>query len=170
MKNSFLKTTSTAVLSILLLAVFTQILVSANKLSTAEPFDGKGARALEGSWIAQVTFRNCQTGEAIRTFASMNTFMQGGTMQEFGLGSVPAPRGPGHGVWTHISGRTFSSAFQFFRFNTDGSYAGKVIARRQIEVDDSGNSYTATTSVEIFNAAGTLITTSCATEEATRFE
>lgn len=169
MKNRLSKTIGTAALSLLMVIGFTQILVSANK-SKAESFDGKGARVLEGSWIAQVTFRDCQTGEAIRTFASMNTFMQGGTMQEFGLGSVPAPRGPGHGVWAHITGRTFSSAFQFFRFNPDGSYAGKVIARRQIEVDDSGNHYTATSSVEIFNAAGTLITTSCTTEEATRFE
>jgi hypothetical protein len=41
---------------------------------------------------------NCATGAI---FPRMNTFMQGGTMQEFSAFVAPSLRGPGQGVWNH---------------------------------------------------------------------
>ena len=35
---------------------------------------------LEGAWRLQVTVRNCQTGEALRTFSALFTFAKGGTL------------------------------------------------------------------------------------------
>ncbi len=176
MKNTILKTIGTTVLAILTLTIFTQISVSAQDLKPDETAPeliskGLGARALEGSWNAMVTFRNCQTGAEIRPpFPAMNTFMQGGTLHEFGVGTAPLTRGPGHGTWEHIGGQSFSSVFQFFRFNADGTYAGYTKARRQIEVNDEGNAYSVVSATEIYNAAGILIATGCATETATRLE
>jgi len=180
MKNTFLKVIGGAVLAILMLMMFAQVRVSAQFIITEEQnkeqIEGnRGARALEGSWSTQVTIRNCQTGDAIRTFPRMNTFMQGGTMQEFSAAVAPSLRGPGHGVWSHLSeritdGQRFSYAIQFFRFNADGSFAGKVRERRNVEVDFFGSTYNATGTGEIFDANGNLIATACATETGTRFE
>jgi len=167
MKNTFLKTISGAALAIFMLAMFAQVQVSAQILQEVPPGQ---SRDLEGSWTTQVTFRNCQTGAAIRTFPAMNTFMRGGTMQEFGVGSAPLTRGPGHGVWSHQSGQRYSSNFQFFRFNADGTFAQTVRVRRQIELSQSGNNYTATATSEVFDTTGNLVMTGCATEVGTRFE
>jgi len=179
MKNTFLKLIGTAALAILMLAMFAQVQVSAQDITNEAQSDelinselsrGRNARDLEGSWNVQVTLQNCQTGEAIRTFSAMNTFMQGGTMQEFSVGAAPLARGPGHGVWRHQGGRRYSFAFQFFRFNADGTYAGTTRGRRAAEISRSGDSYSATATLEVFNPAGVLVATGCAAETATRFE
>jgi len=179
MKNTFLKTIGATALAILMLTALTQILVSAQEdiidetpgartqIESFSPHDI--SRGLEGSWDSQATFINCQTGAALRPpFPAMNTFMQGGTMQEFGVGSGLF-RGPGHGVWNYEGGRNFSSSFQFFRFNPDGTPNGKVIVRRQIEFRP-GNSYIAASRTEFYDNNNNLFMRGCATEIGTRFE
>lgn len=176
MKKTFLKTVGGAALAILMLVVFAQIRVSAQQEPPEDLTRRNITQALEGSWSAQVTVLNCQSGGAIRTFPRMNTFMQGGTMQEFSAAVAPSLRGPGHGVWSYLSERRFSNAIQFsyavqfFRFNADGSFAGSVRERRNVEVSRFRNTYNATGTGEIFDANGTLILTTCSTETATRFE
>lgn len=181
MKNTISKTIGTAALAILMLMTFAPLSAFAQQEENAfeiqkdeqSPEDESrrsNPRALEGSWSAQVTIRNCQTGAALATFSAMNTFMRGGTMQEFSTGAAPLTRGPGHGVWSHTSGRNFTYAFQFFRFNADGTYAGLTRARRQVELSRFTTTYTATATIEIFNPAGTLVANGCATETAARFE
>ncbi|MBA2493270.1 MAG: hypothetical protein H0V31_01070 [Acidobacteria bacterium] len=92
MKNTFLKTIGTTVLTILMLATFAQISVSAQDKNSEEESStqtqedssarrGRNEIALEGSWNIQVTRRNCETGAALVTFPTMSTFMRGGTMQ-----------------------------------------------------------------------------------------
>jgi hypothetical protein len=176
MKNTFLKTIGGAALAILILAMFAQIWVSAqdnsngeqsNKQTLEEPFEqSEEGTELEGVWNSQVTFINCGTGAAIRTFPAMNTFIRGGTMQEFGIGSGLL-RGPGHGVWSYQSEQRYSNVFQFFRFNADGTYAGKVIARRQIAWN--GDTYTAKSFIEFLDVNNNLTGRGCATETAERF-
>ncbi|SRR5258706_4833384 len=165
MKNIFLKTIGAA-LAIVALAAFVQIFVS------AQDNDGgyKGARGLEGIWDIQVTSRNCETGETIRTFPAMQTFAQGGTLSDWGSGNPPSRRGSGQGIWSHVSGQTFDSAFQFFLFNADGTLAGKQISRGQIELSHDGASYTSSRIGQIFDVHGNLTATSCSTSRATRFE
>ncbi len=173
MKNTLLKTIGAAALAILMLAMVAQVWVSAqNRISERgiqeDLSQSGGAKTLEGSWSVQVTIRNCQTNAALATFPAMNTFMQGGTMQEFSAGSSFL-RGPGHGVWNYEFGRQFAFAFQFFRFNADGTYAGVTKARRQV-VLTTDNSYNGNALIEIYNTGGILVATACATETATRFE
>ncbi len=184
MKTTLAKTIGTTALAILMTVIFAQIRVTAQDIYDTEQtetqkqakiqkpdgvFDNSGARALEGSWNATVTFRNCQTGAALGpSFPAMNTFMQGGTMQEFGVASGFL-RGPGHGVWSYENGRFFLNAFQFFRFNADNTPNGRVVVRRQIEVI-LGFRYTATNRTEFYDNNGNLVGQGCATETATRFE
>jgi len=125
---------------------------------------------LEGSWNLTVTARNCQTGDAIRSFPAMHTYMFGGTMQDFGTGGAPLPRSSGQGVWSYASNRQYAAAFQFFRFNADGSYAGKQINRLQIELSPAGDDYTSSSMAQTFDVAGNLVATNCFTAAGTRFE
>src|SRR5688572_3668214 len=159
MKNTFLKTTGTAVLVILMLAIFAQIQVSAQDKVDEQQIENQtegiffppSERTLEGSWNVQATFVNCQTGAAIRSFPAMSTFMRGGTMQEFGIASGFL-RGPGHGVWSQGRGQqNYNYVFQFFRFNADNTYAGKVVARADIRLNTSASAFTATSTIEFLS-------------------
>jgi len=185
MKSAMLKKISGAVLAVLMMTVIVQIPVSAqnepNDVKNAEAIMGDehekenstrlrgGSNALEGSWNATATFRICATGAAIRSFPAMNTFMQGGTMQEFGVGSGLF-RGPGHGVWQHLGGNNFYSTFQFFRFNPDGTPLDRVIVRQYIQVGILGDSYIASSTTEFRDlTSGNITLTGCATGVGTRF-
>ena len=180
MKNMFLKTIGGAALAILMLAVFAQVQVSAQDNNTEEKTDEQtqedsatrrsNTRALEGVWDIQVTRRNCTTGAVISTFAAMHTFMRGGTMIDWGTGSLPSLRSPGQGIWYYESRRQYSSAFQFFRYNADGTLAGKQIGRGQIELSHDGNSYSTTGMGQVLDINGNVIATNCNTSTATRFQ
>jgi len=176
MKNRFLKTISGAALAMLTLAISAQVWVSAQDNSSEQQINEQTQKApleaqnngaeLEGSWDVQATFRSCRNGTALGPpFPSMSTFMQGGTLQEFGVASGLF-RGPGHGIWRQQSGQNYSAVFQFFRFNPDGTFASKVIVRRQIQV--SGDVFTGSSRVEFLDVNGNLTGTGCVTETATR--
>jgi hypothetical protein len=127
------------------------------------------SQGLVGSWNLEVTIRDCETGTPIVSFLAMNTYNQGGTMQQT---AVPAPDGsalPGHGVWNHSSGRSYAGAFQFFNFGPGGVFAGRVIVRSAINLAIGGDEYTSTDTAEIFDPNGTFLFRSCSTSTATRF-
>lgn len=179
MKNTFLKVIGAALLAVLTLTICTQISAftqesfkqdqngGLTKIESSSPNDA--ARALEGSWTASVTFRNCRTGAALSpAFASMNTYIQGGTMQEFGVASGLF-RSPAHGVWNYAGGFTFLNSYQFFRFNPDGTYFERVVVRKQLELHQE-NVFNATSSIEFYDTNGNLLRRGCATETGTRFQ
>ncbi len=180
MKNTFLKTIGATTLAILMLAFSAQIWVSAQDNGNAaksdeQPQEDLSAqngieRALEGSWDTQLTIFNCRTGAVVATFPAMNTFMQGGTMEEFSAGSAPLPRGPGPGVWSYNSGQSFSYVYRFYRFNADGTYAGLTRSKWQVQLSQSANTYTGIAAVELLNPAGVVVGTACANGVGTRFE
>jgi len=183
MKNTILKTIGTMWLAILMLTAFTQISVFAQEqeIITEDKSDEQtqeedlsarrsNARRLEGVWNIQVTGRNCQTGDIIRIFPAMHTYMRGGTMSDWGTGTPPSLRSNGQGVWSYQSRRRYSAAFQFFRFNTDGTYAGKQIGRSQITLSYDGNSFTTISTGQVLDAGGNVIANACNTSTATRFE
>ncbi len=83
MKKTFLKTIGGMAMMILMLTTFAQVGVFAqdtidegqsSEQAQEDLFVRHGnAGKLEGTWDVQVTIRNCQTGDAIRTFASLTT-------------------------------------------------------------------------------------------------
>ena len=117
-----------------------------------------------------MTLRDCQSGNPIKTFRAMNTFGCGGTLIETEARDWPRSWSPGQGTWRHISGENYFATVRFFRFNGDGSFAETHTVTRHIQLSDDGNQFTATTSVEVFDAEDTLIRTGCATETARRLE
>ena len=176
MKN-ILKTVGKLALPILLVALFSQISVAAEDRDGDKKLEGSvsaedadGGRKLEGSWNHAGTRIDCVTGQVIGTFSSMFTFSRGGTMWEAGTQMSPSLRSPSHGVWTHDSGRLYTTAFQFFRFNADGTLAGRLIVRQEIEVSHDGESYTATSTSQVLDVNGNVIATNCAAGIGTRFQ
>ena len=123
---------------------------------------------LEGAW--NVTVNGCNNGP---TITRLNTFMFGGTMQEFAAfvsPPVPVRRGPGHGVWEHLTDGHYSYTVKFFVLNADSTLAGWRIETRDVIVDHSGNSYTATGTSQLYDVNGNPVgPAGCATETATRF-
>jgi hypothetical protein len=178
MKNTILKSIGMTAAAFFVLVIFAPAFVSAQDetknvdsgLENLSTF-GEFVKKLEGSWDVQTTGRNCQTGVPIgATTPSMLTFNYGGTMQEFGTRNAPSLRGPGLGVWDQKSARNYTSAFQFFRFNADGTLAGRQIIRQEIELNDSGDEFTSTATSQILDAGGNVISNGCSSGVATRFE
>lgn len=166
MNNIFVKTFGRVALTILVLSTLTQLPLHAQNNRS----DSKGARGLEGVWNVQVTRLNCETGEVIGTAIAVLTYAQGGTMIDWGTGNPPSRRSVGQGFWEHVSGRNFVSGFQFFRYNADGTLAGKQIVRAQNELSDDGSTLTNVAAAELLDLNGNVIANNCSTAIATRFE
>ena len=128
------------------------------------------ARRLEGSWNHTGTRLNCQTGASTGTFSAMFTFNRGGTFWESGTQISPALRSPSHGVWNYESNRRYTTSFQFFRFNADGTLAGRQIVRQQLQLSSSGNSYTTTATAQVLDVNGNVLANNCSSGPGTRFE
>ena len=166
MKKRIMKVIGGLTLTVMALAAFAQVLVS------AQVDTGQG---LVGSWDVVVTPRDCATGNPVPfppTFYGMQTYNQGGTMVESdaGIPGAPITRVGGQGVWAHLRGREYSVAFRVVKFNPDGSPAGKDVIRDVISLGWGGDTYTSTGTVQIFDPAGNLVLTGCATTTATRFQ
>ncbi len=163
MKKPFVKAIGSASLAIVMLAGFAHVWASAQGQSIND-------QGLVGSWNLQVTIRDCQTGMALVTFAGMETYNQGGTMQQTAIPGPGVNALPGHGVWSHQTGGRYSGAFQSFGLNPDPALIGRLIVRSAISLSRDGNSYTSTDTAEVLNLNGDLLDRACSTTLATRFE
>jgi hypothetical protein len=160
MRKIFLKTISGMALAVLLLAMFAPIWVSGKS----------GGGRLEGTWNVQVTIRNCQTGAEIRTFASLTTFMFGGTTLDSTSGIPQALKTPGQGVWSHLNGNTYRFSFKSFSFDAGGNFTGSTKIIHEAVLDSNGTEYSSAGTAEVYDPNGNLIFTGCSTTTATRFE
>ncbi len=180
MKTTWLETIARTTLAMLMLAMFAQISASAQDKGNEGQSDEqtqedssrrrRKARALEGTWDAQVTLRNCQTGAPIRTFVSIGTFMSGGTMLDSTSGVPQSRKTPGHGVWSHLSGRTFRFKFKFFTFDPSGNFTGWQIISHEATLNREATEYESAGTAEFYDPNGNLLFTGCSTTTATRFE
>lgn len=169
MRKQTLKAISRASLAILVMAFFAQVWVSAQDNDNELLRNGNG-RTLVGSWDVLVTARDCETGTPFFSFPAMITYNRGGTMQESDLGGPGLVRLLGHGVWERQHGREYSAAFRFLNFNPDRTFAGTNVIRSAISLSQSDNEYTSTSTLEVLDANGNVISTGCATATATRFQ
>jgi len=180
MKRNMMKMVGEAALMILMLTTFAQVNVLAqdtkdedrSEEQTQEDLFGRrrNASKLEGTWDAQVTIRDCQNGVESRTFASIGTFMSGGTFLDSTSGIPQSLKTPGHGVWSHISGRNYRFKFKSFSFDASGNFTGWTIISHKAKLNHRADEYESAGTAEVYAPNGNLIFTGCSTTTATRFE
>lgn len=128
----------------------------------------QGAKALEGTWDVTVTLRNCATGAPIRSFPRMITFHKGGTLTEWaaaGTEAVPVARAVGQGAWKYLGEQDFTYSLKFLRLTAFGGPDGFISELRALDVEESGQGYSAEGVGHITLANGFLIGPLCATED-----
>ncbi len=176
MKNTFLKTIGATMLTILMLATFANIPVFAQDVLNDQKTKDEliqlpeNSNDLEGTWNAQVTVRNCQTGATIVTFPAMATFMFGGTAIVSEAGVPPSKKTPAHGVWFRAGGNTYRFKTKAFNFDEGGNFTGWLIINQEANLNRFTNRYESSGTAELYNANGILIFPGCSTTTAVRFE
>jgi len=126
------------------------------------------AGRFEGAWNVRVSITNCQTGAEIRSFDSITTFNDGGTVVDSTSGMPQMLKTPGHGVWAHTTGQNYAFKFKAFSFDTANNYTGYTIIQHEAHLDASGDSYTSEGTLEVYSPTGMLVLTGCSTTTATR--
>ena len=63
----------------------------------AQSEGAESENGLQGTWHVQLTVRDCQTGQALRTFPALFAFTKGGTLTFTTAGQFPAIATPGVG-------------------------------------------------------------------------
>lgn len=161
MRKIFLTTMGGMALAVLLSAMFAPNWVSGRS----------GGGRLEGTWNVRVTLRNCQTGAEIRpAFASLTTFMFGGTTLDSTSGVPQALRTPGLGVWSHVGGNTYRFSFKSFSFDPANVFTGSTKITHEAALASDGTEFSSAGTAEVSDSNGNLTFTGCSTTTATRFE
>ena len=121
-------------------------LVFSSRVGAQDP-----ARALEGTWVVQLTFRNCADGTPLNSAYGLNTFIPGGTM----LGTPSAPPAAvrtGHGVWRHEGGARFFNRMGLWAYNSQtGALLGLRVVSRNIELGPGGDEFRASDSEQVYD-------------------
>jgi hypothetical protein len=132
--------------------------------------EGNESHSLEGTWRLQITVRDCQTGQALRTFPALFAFAKGGTLTATTAGQLPSLSTTNLGVWRHTEGHTYRAVSETFIFSPAGAWIQTHRLARTIEIGNDEDAFTDTVNLEIFGTTGNLIATGCATSVASRLE
>ena len=91
-------------------------LAATGAISASAANDDSSANHLVGSWQLTV-----DRGPTLPPVKGLTTYTSDGTL--IGTGNTVL-RGPAHGVWEHVSGRTYADTHIFFRFDSTGTLLG----------------------------------------------
>jgi hypothetical protein len=145
---------------------------------------------LVGTWVVQVTLRDCTSGAPLRpAFNSLVTFNSGGTIAESTAGHAFAPtqRTNAHGTWTRLPGGLYAQRLiALLLFDTPanlpgtpgfdpalpitpGFFAGWQTVSHTLHMSDSDHLVSEGTN-EFYKSDGTLYRTGCSSTVAQRFK
>jgi len=145
-------------------------LVAAAAIAWPVSASAQGAKALEGTWEVIATIRDCASGNVIRPVARVITFAKGGTLSEYtaaGTEAMPVARAPGHGAWEYLGDASFTYSLKFMRLTAFGGQDGSIEETRLLNVNQSGDHFTAD-GVGFINLANGVRIPTCTTEEGWR--
>jgi len=112
--------------------------------------------SVEGSWIVTVTRLN-PPPNVPSTFKSLMTFDAGGGQTDTSNTGTTL-RGPAHGVWERIDGRSYATTMLFFRFNPQtGAFLGTQKVNRTMRLSQNGQMFAAVSLAAQYDPAGVLI-------------
>jgi hypothetical protein len=147
------------------------------------------ARQLVGTWMVQVTLRDCSTNAAVAApVNSLVTFHRGGTLSESAGSPAFAPnqRSSGHGTWARLPGRSYAQrmialvlfdtpanlpgtrTFDPAKPITPGFFAGWQTVSHTLQMTDADTA-TSSGTTEFYKADGSLYRSGCSTAVARRF-
>jgi hypothetical protein len=172
MKTANTRTAMAAVAALMLVTASTGFTDADDDGDAVRGARGKhgGALQLEGTWLVQVTLRDCSTGTEVESFQAMNSFVSGGSLMEFGTtpAVTPAMRTPGFGNWTRVGPGRFRAIFSLF-FLPDGVNVGSLHQVERVITMIAPGQFTADAEVRILDPTGAVtIASGCATETARR--
>jgi hypothetical protein len=107
---------------------FAAALFGTSLAAAGAPQASQGQAKLVGTWLVQVTLRDCTTNSPLGApINTLVTFNRGGTLTESNgsLGFAPNQRSAGHGTWTRLPGRRFAQEMiAFLLFDTPANLPG----------------------------------------------
>ena len=122
---------------------------------------------VEGVWENAGSARDCTTNAVLSNFKGATVFHHGGTLTETN-GQPTAARGPGFGVWAK-SGEQYTTRLRFFTYDaTTGAVSGSRRIVRTFTLSADKTTAIATATTELFDNAGTRISSGCAADTATK--
>jgi hypothetical protein len=136
-------------------------------------------KGLAGTWLVEVTLRDCVTGNPLGpAFQSLVTNHRGGTLTEAtgSLAFAVGQRSAGHGVWSHQHKKTYTQQIvALILFDTapnvpftPGFFAGWQTITHTVEVNGDHSTSAGTNAFYKFD--GTLYRTGCSTAAGQRFQ
>jgi hypothetical protein len=134
--------------SIAVIGLIAAALAATGAISASAANDDSSANHLVGSW--QLTVNR---GPALPPVKGLTTYTSDGTL--IGTANVVV-RGPAHGVWEHVSGRTYADTHIFFRFDPAGTLLGSQKIRETVHLSQDGDSYAAVAISDQFDPNGNL--------------
>jgi hypothetical protein len=120
---------------------------------------------VEGTWDVSVTVKNCQTGALIRTVRSLQMFSHDGSLTETANTFL---RGSSLGTWGRIDANSYTTMYWFFRYNPDGTFKSFAEALNKIELSGDGSHFTASGTIQDYDATGNPLSLGCVSHAATR--
>lgn len=143
------------------------LLVGCSQLFVAAQSDQKNVSSIEGVWQTVVTPRICATGAPIGpTFPGILMFNRDGTM----TGTSTAVSST-YGLWHREPGlHQYSFASLSLKYDASGNLIGSRRISQDVELDETGNSFTSTGGFQDYDVAGNPTISGCSTATGTRFQ
>ena len=115
-------------------------------------------KALVGSWVETVTFPPESGRPSLKSLVS---FHADETMVASDQGGVttepPFVQSSGHGVWTHLTKRTFAYSVLYLFSDLSGNLQAYLKVRGVYTVSQSGNEYSGTSFAEVLDTDGNVL-------------
>lgn len=119
---------------------------------------------IAGVWALNVNVTNC-AGTTIRTVHSLQIFSRDGSFSETANTFL---RGSSVGVWSPAGNQSYKANYWFYRYQPTGAFASTAQAVNAIQLSPDGNHFTASGTIQDFDANNVLLSTGCVTQAATR--
>lgn len=127
-----------------------------------------------GTWQVLRHGANCDTGERLGPdFPSLMTFNKGGTLNAFAVapGEKPSMGSPEYGNWSREPGtQTVTARDVSYGYDKTGAFTGRGEVTFTITLDTGGDSFTYSSTVDVFDADGNPLFSFCGMGTGTRFK
>ena len=136
-------------------------------LTPSSAMAGGAGERIEGVWMSDVTIKDCSSGTIFATFHGLGTFIRGGALLQTN-NMNPALASPSEGHWEYQGQGQYTASFQFFRFDSTGTWTGLQKVTRDIQLARDGTTFTSTIAFTTYDVNGNVIASGCGTEAASR--